>query len=547
MGRISFAHNIRGLKKISWTIVRTAMLTTVAALLTSTIHAQQATYQYDKLGRLIRVDYPDGKASEYVYDAAGNRVQVKTGGAFLGADVMNAAPGDTTDYDPLRNDTAMSGLPLTVTAVTDGALGTTTVIDGGRHVRYTTSAASGSDSFTYTASDGIIENTGTVSVNIVAGAVKPTLVDDGSVTNEDVATTIPVLANDLPAGVTISYITQPNHGTTAISATGDSVTYTPSANYFGTDVFTYGITNGTIEDVGFVNLTVNSVNDPPVANNDSLTVTEDIAKTFGPISNDTDVETATSNLVITGKTNGTKGTVQIIGTPGTQLKYTPNANANGADSFTYTIADEAGATDTANVNVTITPVNDPPNAVNDSKTTNEDTAITFDPRINDSDVEGSPLTITAKTNGTHGNVTIVSGTQLRYNPGLNYHGSDSFTYTISDGSLTDTATVSMTVKSVNDPPNAVADSYTVDMSVWTNLNVKNNDSDVDGDAFSITAISGNTSGAEIVIQGGSYISYRCLNCASDDFFRYTITDSHGATDTAGVSVFLGGGGGLPKF
>ncbi|MFQ5535572.1 MAG: Ig-like domain-containing protein [Sphingomonadales bacterium] len=93
--------------------------------------------------------------------------------------------------------------------------------------------------------------------------------------------------------------------------------------------------------------------------------------------------------------------------------------------------------------------NNPPLAVNDSVVTFKNQSATFDPRVNDSDPDGDPLTITATSNPSHGSVTILSGTSLRYTPNTGYLGSDSFTYTISDGNGgTDTATVSVTVESL---------------------------------------------------------------------------------------------------
>ena len=134
---------------------------------------------------------------------------------------------------------------------------------------------------------------------------------------------------------------------------------------------------------------------------------------------------------------------------GTGLTYKPNANASGADSFTYTISDGNGGSDTATVTMDIGGENDPPNAVNDPSMTVPQGAgpRTLDVLANDSDPDGDDLTIIAKTNGTHGTVTITGGgTGLTYNPTGIYKGTDTFKYTVSDGNGgTDQATVVVTV------------------------------------------------------------------------------------------------------
>ena len=164
-------------------------------------------------------------------------------------------------------------------------------------------------------------------------------------------------------------------------------------------------------------------------------------------------------LTITAKTNGAKGVVTITG-GGTGLTYKPNANANGADTFTYTIADGHGWTTIGTVNVTITPVQDPPNAVNDATLSVRESAgaTALAVKANDSDPDGDTLTIVAKTNGAHGTVAITGGgTGLTYDPVNLYYGTDVFTYTLSDGhGGTDSATVLLTITKDTTKPVAIA-------------------------------------------------------------------------------------------
>ena len=168
------------------------------------------------------------------------------------------------------------------------------------------------------------------------------------------------------------------------------------------------------------------------------TVDEDSgATTIDVLANDTDPDGGPKT--ITSKTNGSHGTVTITN-GGADLTYPPDANYCGSDTFTYTL--NGGST--ATVSVEVTCVDDNPTAVNDSKTVDEDSgATTIDVLANDTDPDGGPKTITSKTNGSHGTVTITNGgADLTYTPDANYCGSDTFTYTLNGGS---TATVSVEV------------------------------------------------------------------------------------------------------
>ena len=197
---------------------------------------------------------------------------------------------------------------------------------------------------------------------------------------------------------------------------------------------------------------------PPVADDDTGSMAEDAAATaINVLLNDSDPDLDT--LTITAKTNGAKGVVTITG-GGTGLTYKPNANANGADTFTYTIADGHGWTTIGTVNVTITPVQDPPNAVNDATLSVRESAgaTALAVKANDSDPDGDTLTIVAKTNGAHGTVAITGGgTGLTYDPVNLYYGTDVFTYTLSDGhGGTDSATVLLTITKDTTKPVAIA-------------------------------------------------------------------------------------------
>src|SRR5262249_22266995 len=146
------------------------------------------------------------------------------------------------------------------------------------------------------------------------------------------------------------------------------------------------------------------------------------------LANDSDVDG--DSLLITSVTQGTHGSVVNAGG---SVTYTPGLNFNGSDSFSYTISDGHGGTASATVSVNVTPVNDPPVAVNDTASTTQNTAVTVNVLANDSDVDGDTLSVSAVTQGAHGGVVINADNTLTYMSTGNFTGTDFFNYSISDG------------------------------------------------------------------------------------------------------------------
>ncbi|HEX7946396.1 MAG TPA: Ig-like domain-containing protein, partial [Phenylobacterium sp.] len=266
------------------------------------------------------------------------------------------------------------------------------------------------------------------------------------------------------------------------------------------------------------------------------------------LGNDTDPDH--DPLVVTGVDNPVNGTVTLVNGV---VTFTPDANYNGPASFTYTIDDGHGGTDTATVNINVTPVNDPPDAVDDSGSTPEDTPVTFtvgDLLGNDTDPENDTLTVTGVSNPSHGTVTLVNGV-VTFTPDANYNGPASFNYSISDGhGGTDTATVNINVVPVNDPPDTdnVSASGAEDSP---GIPVALHGSDVDGTvaSFQINSLPANGTlmfnGAPVTVgqvipavangAGVTFVPNANWNGVTD--FNYTATDNQGAPDpTPGVAT-----------
>ena len=193
-----------------------------------------------------------------------------------------------------------------------------------------------------------------------------------------------------------------------------------------------------------------SGNQPPVAGNDSGAVAEDGSVNIAVLGNDSDPDSDT--LAVTGVSNPPNGSASVNGDD--TINYQPDANYNGADSFSYTLSDGNGGTDTGNVSVTVNPVNDAPVAADDTGiSTAQDTAVEIFVLDNDSDVDNDALNVSAVSNGTKGTVANNNGS-VTYSPNAGATGPDSFGYTVSDGTATDTATVSVNILAANVAPTA---------------------------------------------------------------------------------------------
>ncbi|WP_147277700.1 Ig-like domain-containing protein, partial [Flavobacterium glaciei] len=268
------------------------------------------------------------------------------------------------------------------------------------------------------------DNISTVSPNPI---IPP--VDDTATTNEDAAVTINVLANDTFQGVygtdyEVTATTAPANGTVLINADG-TITYTPDADFNGTDSFTYTVTVTNADGTTTTETATVTVTVTPVADivNDTATTNEDVAVTIDVLDNDTFQGVYGTDFAVTATTAPANGTV-LINADGT-ITYTPNPDFNGTDSFTYTVtvtnADGTTTTETATVNVTVTPVAD---IVNDTATTNEDVAVTIDVLDNDTfqGVYGTDYEVTATTAPANGTVLINADGTITYTPNPDFNG-----------------------------------------------------------------------------------------------------------------------------
>jgi len=290
----------------------------------------------------------------------------------------------------------------------------------------------GTDFFTYRATDVQgATSTGTVTINVTAVNDAPVAADAAATTPEDTQSLINVIpdASDVDGSIVDWTITaDPAHGNVANNGDG-TFTYDPSANYFGDDTFIYQVTDDLgATDTATVVIDISPVNDAPTAADTAATTPEDTQSLINVISDASDVDGTIVDWTLT--TEPPHGNVANNG-DGT-FTYDPSANYFGDDNFTYQVTDDLGESGSATVTIDVTPVNDPPVAVDDASSTPENTVVDIDVSGNDFDVDGPIGGWTVITQPGHGTLVNNGDGTFSYLPDTNYEGSDSFTYQIFD-------------------------------------------------------------------------------------------------------------------
>jgi outer membrane protein OmpA-like peptidoglycan-associated protein len=272
------------------------------------------------------------------------------------------------------------------------------------------------------------------------------------------------------------------------------------------------------------------VNRAPSATMDAFTVNQDTTTPLDVLSNDSDPDG--NPLKIISVATPAHG---IASVSGSKVSYSPTVGFVGVDTFTYTIADDKGATSASQITITVLSTNRAPVAQNDAFAVNQDTATQLDVTANDSDPDGNPLKITTITTPAHGNASI-SGGKVSYTPVTGFVGVDTFTYTITDDKgATSSAVATVTVKSTNRAPVAQSDTFSLNQDTSALFDVLANDSDPDGNPLILTSVSAPAHGSASVSAGK--VSYRPLpGYVGVDSFTYTIADDKGATSSAQASV-----------
>lgn len=323
--------------------------------------------------------------------------------------------------------------------------------------------------------------------------------------------------------------------------TVDAILNSPRAATYTLYDRALSLLNGAASPGGLIShLSVGEPAGSPSVANDYFTVNEDttlysgIGQPGGVLVNDTLPGGGTLTAALeSGPMNGT-----LTLNPDGSLMYTPAANFSGTDLFTYR-ASNSVTSGVATAQISVNPVNDAPQAVNDTASTVESVAKVIDVLMNDTDPDMDMLTVVSLTQGLNGSASVNADNTVTYTPAPGYTGNDSFTYMANDGSLnSNIATVNVTISPrTNAAPVAVDDRVTTALNTPITINVLANDSDSDGTLVpsSVTVTTQPLRGGTATVNPDGTINFTPrLNFLGTDGFAYTVMDNQGAVSNTAV-------------
>ncbi len=432
------------------------------------------------------------------------------------------------------------------------------------------------DTFTYTVTDGTLTDTATVSISITGVNDAPVADDDNASTDEATQITIAVLPNDadvddtdilridaVQLAGTLGLVSQNPDGTLQYDPNGAFESLGKNESATDTLGYTVGDGNGGA-DSGVVSITIQGLNDTPIARADAANTNEETQISIAVLTNDSDVDANDILTILTVDDAAAVGS--IILNPDHTITYNPDGQFDdlvqgetAIDTFTYTVSDGNGGTASTSVTVSIAGVGIELAAVNDNAETLESGSVIVD--VLDNDLDGGSLfglTISALgLSGTVGSVQENQDETLTYDPSGQFESlavgetaTDTFTYTVDDGlGGSDIGTVTVTVQGENDAPIAYDDDLTTNEDTPITIAVLANDQDLDlTDVLSIQSIDDNATLGNVTVQPDGTLRYDpagqfehlAAGDTATDTFLYTSSDGHGGTDSAIVVVTIEG-------
>ncbi|WP_180768736.1 tandem-95 repeat protein, partial [Vibrio parahaemolyticus] len=487
----------------------------------------------------------DDTEVSFTFDIIDDEDLVVSGSANLDILPINDAPNAENDVitteedtavtiDVLVNDSDVEGDALSIqSASVPSEQGSVDIVDG-KLVFTPAENFNGEATITYIVTDGDLTDEAKVSVTVTPVNDAPVAKDDIATTQEDTPVTIDVLPNDTDVDgdkLSIESASVPKEQGTVEVVNGKLV-FTPAENFNGDAEITYTVTDGALTDRVTVNVTVNAVNDTPVV--ESSIADQTLAEDFTPYTinlntafSDVDNVDGELSFSVSGNSNIQVAIVNGIAT------FTPTADWNGKEKITFTAKDPSGESVSQTVNFTVAPVAD---IVADKATVVEDTPTIIKVLGNDT-FEGDDQVVSLDTNNgpANGTVSVNPDGSVTYTPNDNYHGTDSFTYIVTSGGVSESTTVSVDVTPVNDAPVAKDDIATTQEDTAVTIDVLPNDSDVDGDKLSIESASVPKEQGTVEVVDGKLVFTPAENFNGDAEITYTVTDGQ-LTDEAKVTV-----------
>jgi hypothetical protein len=382
-------------------------------------------------------------------------------------------------------------------------------------------------------------------VSLAAGNAAPTANTDAININEDAGpATGSVLTNDTDRdGDTLSvtglHLYSLAAGSLSVAANG-GYSYTPPQDWSGSGLAWYYVSDGNDHTViGYINVTVQPVNDAPVAQDHAISTDEDtpLGLTAAQLkAGATDVEG--NPISVTGVSGATGGDATWDGAVAT---FNPDPDACGEGGYDYTVEDSLHATDTAHVTVTVACVDDAPVAAADEAAGTEDHDVVLGGNglvANDTDVEHDALSVAAVRGATHGDATLDAG-DVTFTPDADFCGAAGLEYRATDGSLdSGWATVTIAIACENDAPVAIADeAFVAEDSGAATYDVLANDTDVDHDALTIADFEVDPAAGDVAIVGGEIRYTPASGFKGDAVIAYLLSDGN-LTDTGTLTVHV---------
>lgn len=304
--------------------------------------------------------------------------------------------------------------------------------------------------------------------------------------------------------------------------------YTPRPDFAGRDAFTYTISDGNGGTSTAV-VRVDVVNDAPTADDETASTPAGSPVAVDVLAGDTDAngDALTVKSFPSATANGT-----VVQLPDGRLQYTPNPGFRGTDSFEYVVQDTRGGTDTGLVTITVT--NRAPDAVDDAVVVQQGTTpVPLAVRGNDSDPDGDVTTVSSYTQPGSGSVVLAANGTGSWTPPAGFVGTTTFTYTLTDGSATDTATVTLTV---NGPPVAATSSATTATNTSRQIDLLAGSSDPNGDTVTVASVTQPAVGSVVLGAGGVATYTPPTGFTGTTTFDYVLTDGRGGSTTRTVTV-----------
>ena len=389
----------------------------------------------------------------------------------------------------------------------------------------------GPDSFGFTATDPFNNvDHGLVSINVTPVNDPPVAVNVSASTAEDTPVAVTLVASDIDGDpVTYSVVTGPTKG--VLSGTAPNLLYTPNLNENGVDTFTFRATDpsNASSNVATATINITPVNDPPVANAQSLSTNEDNALAITLTGSDVETPSPVFSLVTTPGHGALSGSLP-------NLTYTPAANYNGPDSFVFRVTDANGAADTATIDITVVPVNDAPTAVGANLSTNQDTPVTA--HIVAADVDGDALSFTPTSPTPGGGTVDCVGADCTYTPAAGFFGNDSFDVGVDDGNggvTTVTVTISVSVVNNTAPVGHDATFVTIEDAP---RNFTLDASDADGDPLTFAVLTQPAAGSASCSSAGVCTFTPAPNGTATQSFVVRASDGRGGVADITVTILI---------